>query len=130
MEVEDATEFEENIDYRATINNFDRTGDSLIEPPTFPSAMSIPMWSFISGSSRVVPNKAVKVDITPTPGGFIAECETLNVFAAGSSMKECQDDLQDQVVYFYKRYTALSEDDVVGLAAVLRNIYLSNFSTV
>jgi hypothetical protein len=87
-----------------------------------------PAWLFVADGLRLHTAHPVQVVIERIGDKHFASCQRLHVFAEGSSASEAMDDLSGQVVYFYKRYSKLGDDEVTGLAAELREIYQNRFS--
>lgn len=85
-------------------------------------------WLFVSGADRVLSSKPVQITIREEDGLYFAECERLHVYADGLSRDEAIDCLHEQVVLFFKRYSGLSENDVIGSAVGLRKLYVENFA--
>jgi len=91
------------------------------------SERAIPVLVFSSDELRIVADAPVKVTLHTEDGMTFANCDRLHVYASGESESEAISDLHSQVIYFYKHYSQLSADEVIGQAADLRNTYLSRF---
>jgi hypothetical protein len=86
-----------------------------------------PAFVFAADNIRLCTTQPVQVTVERIGDRYVAACQKLHVFAEGESHSAVLDDLAGQVVYFYKRYSELSKDDVTGLAAELRDIYQKRF---
>jgi len=69
----------------------------------------------------VVPGATLK------DGAVYAESERLHIFASGKSVDAAMEDFSCQLAHFFEHYTNLAGDEVVGMAAQLREIYLAEF---
>jgi hypothetical protein len=116
----------------AALENWGFTAQSighsdLAREPALPRAVKMPIWAFFAHGERVECDKPVQISLSEEPSGFNAECERLHVFAHGESPDDCIRQLHEQVIYFFNSYSALSEDQVSGLARELRLIYIEHF---
>lgn len=98
-----------------------------INKPRVGNAVKVPIWNFAADGERISCDRPVQVELRLEDDGCYASCERLHVHSFGTSLRECLDDLHRQVIYFYNDYTALAEDDVIGLAKELRDLYRNNF---
>lgn len=94
---------------------------------TLPGVQRVPVHRFLSGSSVVVSAKPIEVLISPGEEGIVAESDALHLIAAGRDVSEAVSELSEQLVYFFHYYNSLSENEVIGLAARLREIYRTQF---
>lgn len=92
-----------------------------------PSVCKIPRWLFVADGARIQTSVPVEVLVHSEDEQVVVECPRLHVFAAGSSVDSALDDLDHQVVHFYRRYTSLTDEQVTGLAARLRELYGKHF---
>jgi hypothetical protein len=95
---------------------------------TPPAVLKVPVRRFRSASGAVQSRKPVEVRFTQEENIFIASSDTMNIHAAGQTIESALQDFTDQLVYFYRYYRRLSEADVIGVAARLRQIYLDEFT--
>jgi hypothetical protein len=100
---------------------------ALAREPALPRAVKVPIWVFFAHGERVVCDKPVQILLSEESSGFNVDCERLHVFAHGESPEDCIRLLHEQVIYFFNSYSALSEDQVSGLARELRSIYIEHF---
>lgn len=92
-----------------------------------PQIEKVPRWLFVANGVRLVTAKPVQVEVREEGDVYSAECPGLHVYASGSTSEQALDDLDQQVVHFYRMYSRLNENDVTGLAARLRGLYLKFF---
>lgn len=116
----------------AALENWSFTAQSIshsdvAREPALPRAVNVPIWAFSAHGERVVCDKPVQISLSEESNGFNVECERLHVFAHGESPDDCIRQLHEQVIYFFNSYSALSEDQVSGLARELRSIYIEHF---
>jgi len=102
--------------------------DGLLSEPRISNLVNVPMWIFSSEDEIVACDRAVQVEIKSEGDSCFASCERLHVYSQGRTHRECLDEFQRQVVYFFSDYSSLEEDDVVGLAKELRRLYVDHFS--
>ena len=96
--------------------------------PAWPDVSRVPQWRFQSGEAVVVESKTpIEVTLRHDGGEVYAESEKLHIFASGRSVDAAMEDFSCQLVHFYEHYTNLGDDDVVGMAAQLRAIYVGEF---
>jgi hypothetical protein len=76
---------------------------------------------------RLTTTVPVTVELREESGQYFGECIALHVFASGHTFDEMLDDLDQQVTYFYNKYTSVGPDQVTGLAARLRLRYVDHF---
>jgi hypothetical protein len=91
------------------------------------AADKYPAWLFVADGVRLHTANPVQVVVERSGSTYYAECQRLHVIAQGATRAEATDDLNNQVVYFYKRYSKMGADEVTGLAAELREIYTNRF---
>lgn len=87
----------------------------------------IPAWLFVADGLRLMTKAPVEVVIRREGEVFFAECPELHIFADGDAPDTARHCLDQQVIYFYQRYTGLADDQVTGLANDLRSIYRKRF---
>lgn len=88
----------------------------------------IPVWCFEAHGRRIQCDRPVQLEISVEEDGCFAECDRLHVFASGRTIEEALVDLNTQVLDFYKDYVALSQSDVLGKAARIRQLYIDHFT--
>ena len=100
----------------------------VVGEPRVGNTVKVPIWIFSADGERISCDRPVQVELRTEDDGCYASCERLHVHSFGKSLRECLDDLNRQVVFFYNDYSMLSDDEVVGLAAQLRELYNNHFS--
>lgn len=92
------------------------------------SAQRVPMWLFVSGNSRLLCRRPVEVEISrDDDDSVLVSCERLHVFADGESYEKAIESFHEQVIHFFREYTALDEGDLIGRAIEIRNLYRQHF---
>ena len=87
----------------------------------------IPMWHFVADGKRVVCRLTVPVEIRKEDGGYIAACKRLHVFASAPTYDQVIESFTEQVVHFCSEYKSLAEDEVIGRAVQIRELYQKHF---
>lgn len=95
--------------------------------PAWPDVSRVPQWRFQRGEALVESRVPIEVTLRHDGGAVYAESEKLHIFASGVSVNAAMDDFSCQLVHFYEHYTNLGEDEVVGMAAQLRELYVEEF---
>lgn len=90
--------------------------------------MVVPIDSVSRDERRLYASRPVQVSIERVEGGCSAENVTLQIFAAGPNAQDALADFRSQLFEMYTHYAGLGEDDVVGDAERLRNLFQNNFS--
>jgi hypothetical protein len=88
-----------------------------------PGVHRMPMWLFVANGQRVICRRPVEVEIREEEDAVIAACQRLHVFSSGDSYEEAINSLHEQVVHFFQEYSALGEDEVIGRAVEIRELY-------
>ena len=100
----------------------------LVSEPKISNAVTVPMWIFSADEDVVLCDRAVQVEIRSEGDSFFASSDRLHIYSQGKFHEECLREFNRQVVYFFNDYSAIDEDDVVGLAKELRSLFLNHFS--
>ena len=106
---------------------------AVTSPPTWKdgaqasAADKFPAWLFVADGVRLTTSNPVQVVVERSGSAYYAECKRLHVIAQGATRGEAIDDLNNQVVYFFERYSKMRPYEVSGLAAELREFYLNRF---
>jgi hypothetical protein len=95
--------------------------------PKLPAVQHVPMRRFLAHSGIVESAKSIQVLLSPGEEGIIAEIDALQLVAAGADVSEAVTELSEQLVYFFRYYSSLRNDQVTGLAMRLREIYRTQF---
>lgn len=92
-----------------------------------PVVLRVPLRVFQGQGMIIMVDKPIEVTIYEGDDLFSAESESLHIYATGGNIDEAISDFIEQIIYFYRYYTALGENEVVGEAARLRGLYCSQF---
>lgn len=90
-------------------------------------AVSVPIDSAARNGRVLVAVRPINVSIERSEGGFCAENITLQIFAAGENAQQALADFRSQLFELYAHYSKLTEDEVVGEGARLRELFVENF---
>jgi len=96
-----------------------------------PAIVRVPLRRFRSDAGAVEASRPVEIRfVQQDEDSFLAESETLTIYASGETIEAALSDFIDQVVYFFGYYRGLSADEVIGDASRLRRLYLQEFREV
>jgi hypothetical protein len=95
--------------------------------PAWPDVSRVPQWRFQKGAAVIESRVPIEVTLRHEDGEAYVESEKLHIFASGKSVAAAMEDFSCQLVHFYEHYTGLEADEVVGMAAQLRAIYIAEF---
>lgn len=87
----------------------------------------LPIFILIDENRKLLPENPIKVHIYRDGEYYIAENEKLNISAIGTSYKEAIENFEDLVIYFWKHYKEISQNDINGYAIELKEIYVNLF---
>lgn len=99
----------------------DKFMNQIIEEP------DLPIFILIDENRKLLPENPIKVHIYRDGEYYIAENEKLNISAIGTSYKEAIENFEDLVIYFWKHYNEISQNDINGYAIELKEIYVNLF---
>jgi hypothetical protein len=88
----------------------------------------IPAWLFVAEDIRLMTRAPVELIIHREGDTYFVDCPELHVFAEGNSPQAARQCLDEQVIYFFERYTGLTDGQVTGLASELRSTYRRRFN--
>lgn len=121
-------------------DNLREKGWRKIEQPTssrvfdeecqFKGIIKVPLREFASDNIVLVSDKPVEITIMEDEGQLFASSETLNIDAFGENIQSLISDFSQHVIYFYKYYNNLSEEQVMGNALRLKNLYQTHFTKI
>jgi hypothetical protein len=86
-------------------------------------AETLPMTSFVDEGRTVSLSKPVVLQVSVEDGAYFVENEPLNLFAKGSSLEEAVEAFATDLVYYWRYYNALRDDEVAGAGLELKRIY-------
>ncbi len=81
------------------------------------------LWAVRSGEKRFRTSKPIQVHVYRDGELFVAENETLVVSGTGESAWEAVEELELNIVHFWKYYAELPEDKVMADAKRLKSVY-------
>ena len=103
------------------------TGD---EPTPVSGRSSLPtvLWDVGSGSLKRHAIKPITVELRTEGPHWLAENETLRIFANGPTVAAALENFQDHLIYFHGYYAELKQDEVIGDAVRLKKLFASIFA--
>lgn len=90
---------------------------------TFAHQSFTPVWSVSSGRETYSVLKPIKIHIYFVDKVCFAENEALALIGTGNSHMDAVHDLFRHLIYFYKYYKELADDEVTGDAIRLKELY-------
>lgn len=84
---------------------------------------SVPIWEFIYENKKYTLNKPLNLEVYKNELGYTLENEKLNIFSSNEDFKSAYLEFIDHLFYFYNYYKDISDDDIIGNAIELKNIY-------
>jgi len=87
------------------------------------SSSSFPLWSISKNGINYSISKPILAKIYQDGAYFFAENETLALCGTGENPQDALQDLEYHIVYFFHHYRGLSEDEIMGDASRLKEIY-------
>jgi hypothetical protein len=87
----------------------------------------MPMWLFVADGLRVLCRRPVEVEVIREGDSVELNCDRLHVYASGGSYDDALSELHEQVVHFYRHYTSRNQDEFVGGARDLWQLYSNRF---
>ena len=81
------------------------------------------LWTVRSGEKRFRTTKPIQIHVYREGELFVAENETLMVSGTGESAWEAVEELELNIVHFWKYYNELLEDQVMADAKRLKSVY-------
>ena len=99
----------------------------LDEEQRIPDIIKVPLSKFVTEDSVLHCNKPVLIEIALEDGIFYAANDNLNIDAEGNSIADVIDDFSCHLEYFFNYYTNKDDNEVMGNAARLKEIYVNHF---
>lgn len=87
----------------------------------------IPLWELTVNGVAMVPALPVGIRLKREDNLFLAENDALSIYGSGRTPEEAIRDFKDTASSFAAEYRGLSEDEVIGLGAVIRANFLRVF---
>lgn len=86
-------------------------------------AETLPLTSFVDdGRSRSL-SKPLVLQVSVEDGAYFVENEPLHLFAKGASLEEAVEAFAADLVYYWRYYNSLRDDEVAGAGLELKRIY-------
>lgn len=105
-----------------------RTGDLVVQPEDqIRTELPLVLWQIAASGVRLRAASPVTVRIRSEGKFVFTENETLRVFAHGETLDEALEQFQDHVVHFFESYSKLSNDQVIGEGARLKQVFEASF---
>ena len=86
-------------------------------------AETLPLTSFVDDGRRLPLSKPLVLQVSIEDGAYFVENEPLHLFAKGPSLEEAVDALTADLVYYWRYYNSLRDDEVAGAGVELKRIY-------
>lgn len=81
------------------------------------------MTSFVDDGRTRSLSKPLVLQVSVEDGAYFVENEPLHLFAKGSSLEEAVEGFATDLVYYWRYYTSLRDDEVAGAGLELKRIY-------
>lgn len=107
------------IETGVEVNPFERPG-RVVNP-------SVPVWQVSAKGCSLRARRPVGVRIRSEGGFYFAENDGLVVSGSGLTAGEALQDFFGQIVHFYRYYRNLRDDQVIGEAAGLKQLFAEVF---
>ena len=88
------------------------------------------LWNIMRGDRSFDAKKPIIVHVYRGESLFLAENDTLNIYASGVSYEEAISEFKDQLIHQWEIYGNTSIDDMIGDAKRLKRIYKNLFLVV
>lgn len=86
-------------------------------------AETVPLTSFTDEGRTLSLSKPLLLHVSVEDGAYFVENEPLHLFAKGSSLDEAVDAFAADLVYYWRYYNSLGDDEVAGAGLELKRIY-------
>jgi hypothetical protein len=86
-------------------------------------AETIPLTSFVDEGRTRSLVKPLVLQVSVEDGAYFVENEPLHLFAKGASIVEAVEAFAADLVYYWRYYNSLRDDEVVGAGLELKRIY-------
>jgi len=115
--------YEELHDYGWSYKKKSDTHQRYEEQHDVPHVKKYPMKEFFSDGKVIVSKRPVVLTVAFEDEQYYATNDNLNIFAVGDSISSVVEDFSHHIVHFYEYYTNKGEDEIVGNALRLKEIY-------
>ena len=86
-------------------------------------AETLSLTSFVDEGRTLSLSKPLVLQVSVEDGAYFVENEPLHLFAKGSSLEEAVDAFAADLVYYWRYYKSLRDDEVAGAGLELKRIY-------
>ena len=86
-------------------------------------AETLPLTSFVDDGRTRSLSKPLVLQVSVEDGAYFVENEPLHLFAKGSSLEEAVEAFAADLVYYWRYYNSLRDDEVAGAGLELKRIY-------
>jgi len=86
-------------------------------------AETFPLTSFVDEGRTLPLSKPLVLQVSVEDGAYFVENEPLHLFAKGSSLEEAVEAFATDLVYYWRYYNSLRDDEVAGEGLELKRIY-------
>ncbi|HUO85428.1 MAG TPA: hypothetical protein VM534_09975 [Thermoanaerobaculia bacterium] len=104
------------------------TGSQLKSPPErSPLPDALPLFESTLGGSPRRLRRAIGLKVRREEGFVFVENETLDLFGHGPTLEDAVAEFRQDLDYYWRYYSGLSDDQVTGHGARLKQIYSTLF---
>lgn len=86
-------------------------------------AETLPLTSFVDEGRTLSLSKPLVLQVSVEDGAYFVENEPLHLFGKGASLEEAVEAFAADLVYYWRYYNSLNEDEVAGAGLELKRIY-------
>jgi hypothetical protein len=86
-------------------------------------AETLPLTTFVDEGRTLSLSKPLVLQVSIEDGAYFVENEPLHIFAKGTSIEEAVEAFAADLVYYWRYYNSLRDDEVAGAGLELKRIY-------
>jgi hypothetical protein len=86
-------------------------------------AETLPLTSFVDHGRTLSLSKPLVLQVSVEDGAYFVENEPLHLFGKGASLEEAVEAFAADLVYYWRYYNSLRDDEVAGAGLELKRIY-------
>jgi hypothetical protein len=86
-------------------------------------AETLPLTSFVDEGRTLSLSQPLALQVSVEDGAYFVENEPLHLFAKGASLEEAVEAFTADLVYYWRYYNSLRDDEVAGAGVELKRIY-------
>jgi hypothetical protein len=86
-------------------------------------AETLPITSFVDEGRTLSLLEPLVLQVSVEDGAYFVENEPLHLFAKGASLEEAVEAFAADLVYYWRYYNSLADDEVAGAGLELKRIY-------